>query len=180
MLTYVSSEPSWLAWLYLASGVRKQCRLISEATMTGSDKAKKLVTKSDKAFALLMYEKYINKWRKQEGNNEQSNEDERPAESMQEGKKVIWGKYTVQNSGTCKYGGWSHAGVERFNDLYNLVKEERICPQAAAMEKEFLDHCIEEANKEGGGRRSDEPTVIEGALHCTVHPLVELYSIHYY
>ena len=39
---------------------------------------------------------------------------------------------------------------------------------------------IEEANKEGGGRRSDEPTVIEGALHCTVHPFVELYSIHYY
>ena len=31
------------------------------------------------------------------------------------------------------------------------------------MEKEFLDHCIEEGNKKGGGRRSDEPTAIEGS-----------------
>jgi hypothetical protein len=29
------------------------------------------------------------------------------------GKKVIRGKFTVQNSGTCKYGGWSHAGMRR-------------------------------------------------------------------
>jgi hypothetical protein len=129
--------------------------------MTGSDKAK-LVTKRDEAFALLTYENYISTWRKQ-GNNEQSNEGERPAESVHGGKKVIRGKYTVQNSGTCKYGGWSHADMEHFNDLYNLDKEDRIRPQAAAMEKEFLDHCIEEANQKGGGRRSDEPTAIEGS-----------------
>ena len=37
---------------------------------------------------------------------------------MQGGKKVIWGKLTVQNSGTYKYGGWSHARMERFNGMY--------------------------------------------------------------
>ena len=31
------------------------------------------------------------------------------------------------------------------------------------MEKEFLDYCIEEGHKKGRGRRSDEPTAIEGS-----------------
>ena len=93
-------------------GVRKQCQLISEATMRDIDLAK-LVTKSDEVFALLMHENYINKWRRKQGNNEQSNKDEWPAESVQGGKKVIQGKFTILNtSGTCKYGWWSHAGME--------------------------------------------------------------------
>jgi hypothetical protein len=60
-----------------------------------------------------MYENK-DKWRNQ-GNAGQA------GQSVQSGKKVIQGKFTVQNSGTCKYGGWSHAGIKRFNELYNLV-----------------------------------------------------------
>ena len=73
-------------------------------------------------------------------------------------------EYTVQNSGTCKYGGWSHDGMKRFNDLYALVKEDRKSPQAPAMEKEFLDYCVREGNDtQAAGRRNDEPTAIEGS-----------------
>ena len=134
--------------------VQKQYQLISQAKMTGS--SDKLVTKSDEAFALLMYENYLDKWTTQ--GNEQA------GQSVQSGKKVIRGKFTVQNSGTCKYGGWSHAGMKRFNDLYDLVKEDRAFPQAAAVEKEFLDYCVEEGNnKKSGGRRNDESTAIEGS-----------------
>ena len=134
--------------------VQKKYQLISQATMTGS--SDKLATISDETFALLMYENYEDKWTKQ--GNEQA------GQSVQSGKKVIWGKFTVQNSGTCKYGGWSHAGMRRFNELYDLVVEDRACPQAAAVEKEFLDYCIKEGNKKKvGGRRSDEPTVVEGS-----------------
>ena len=116
----------------------------------------KLVTISDKAFALLMYENYKDKWTKQ-GN-------EQEGQSVPSGKKVIRGKFTVQNSGTCKYGGWSHAGMKRFNELYDLVVEDRACPQAAAVEKEFLDYCIKEGNKKKvGGRRSDEPIAVVGS-----------------
>ena len=81
--------------------------------MTGS--SDKLVTISDEAFALLMYENYEDKWTKQGS--------AQAGQSEQSGKKVIRGKYTVQNSGTCKYGGSSHAGMKRFNKLYNLVVE---------------------------------------------------------
>jgi hypothetical protein len=134
--------------------VQKQYQLISQVTMMGS--SDKLVTKSDEAFALLMYESYLDKWTTQ--GNEQA------GQSVQSGKKVIRGKFTVQNSGTCKYGRWSHAGMKRFNDLYNLVEEDRAFPQAAAVEKEFLDYCVEEGNnKKAGGRQNDESTAIEGS-----------------
>ncbi len=86
--------------------------------MTGS--SDKLVTISDKAFALQMYENYKDKLTKQ--GNEQA------GQSVPSGKKVIRGKFTVQNSGTCKYGGWSHAGMRRFTELYDLVVEDRACP----------------------------------------------------
>ena len=54
--------------------------------------------------------------------------------------KAVKGKYTVHNNGTTKYGGWSDKGMVRFNELYKLVKEDRKCPQAVAMEKEFLEY----------------------------------------
>ena len=92
-------------------------------------------------------------------------------QSVQCERKVIRGKYTVQNSGTCKYGGWSHDGMKRFNYLYALVKEDRKSPQAPAMEKEFLDYCIREGNDtKAGGRRNDEPTAIEGSASMLLQP----------
>ena len=61
---------------------------------------------------------------------------EKTGQSVQSGKKAIRGKFTIQNSGTCKYGGWSHAGMKRFNELYNLlVVEGKACLQAAAVER---------------------------------------------
>ncbi len=134
--------------------VQKKYQLISQATMAGS--SDKLVTISDETFALLMDENYEDKWTKQ--GNEQA------GQSVQSEKKVIRGEFTVQNSGTCKYGGWSHAGIKRFNELYNLVAEDRACPQATAVEKEFLDYCVKEGNKKKvGGRQSDERTAVEGS-----------------
>ena len=57
-----------------------------------------------------------------------------------------------------------------FNELYDLVVKDRACPQAAAIEKEFLDYCVEEGNiMNGGGRQSDEPTAIEGSASI-LHP----------
>ena len=132
----------------------KKYQLISQATMTGS--SDKLVTISDEAFALLMYENYFDKWTTQANAT--------AAGSVQRERKAIRGKYTVQNSGTCKYGGWSIDGMNRFNDLYALVKEDRKSPQAPAMEKEFLDYCVREGNNtKAGGRRNGEPTAIEGS-----------------
>ena len=123
--------------------------------MTGSSD-KLVVTISNEAFPLLMYENYFNKWTTQA--NAQA------GQSVQRKRKVIRGKYTVQNSGTCKYGGWSHDGMKRFNYLYALVKEDRKSPQAPAMEKEFLDYCVREGNDAMAGRQNNEPTAIEGSV----------------
>jgi hypothetical protein len=136
-------------------GKQKQHQLISKATLMGT--GEKLVTKSDEAFALLMYENYIGKWKKQgnikDNEDEQHEEDEDKDEQHEEGEetapyvpgkkktttKAVRGKYTVHNNGTTKYGGWSEKGTTCFNELYKLVKVDRKCPQAAAMEKEFLE-----------------------------------------
>ena len=47
--------------------------------------------------------------------------------------KAVKGKYTVHNNGTTKYGWRSDKGMVCFNELYKMVKEARICPQAVAM-----------------------------------------------
>jgi hypothetical protein len=97
---------------------------------------------------------------------------EQAGQSVQSGKKVIRGKVIVQNSGACKYGRWSHAGMKCFNELYDLVVEDRACPQADAVEKEFLDYCIKEYNK----RRQDAEEVmnrlpLKGQPACCNHAI---------
>ena len=151
-------------------GKQKEHELISKATLMGT--GEKLVTKSDEAFALLMYENYIGKWKKQgnikdnedeqheEDEDEQHEEDEETAQSVAGKKtsnnKAVRGKYTIHNNGTTKYGGWSEKGMARFNELYELVRVDRKCPQAAAMEKEFLERAIFEAcdSKRGSKARA--------------------------
>ena len=62
---------------------------------------------------------------------------------MQGKRKQPWqrGKYIGIKSGHCKYGGWSHAGMARFNELYKLVEADRASDVAEAMEKELLAFC---------------------------------------
>ena len=119
------------------------------------DSREKLVTKSDEAFTLLMYENYIGKWKKQgnikdnedkqhDGDKEREEGEETDQSVPRERKtptKAVKGKYTVHNNGTTKYGGWSDKGVlARFNQLYKLVKEDTKCPQAVAMGEKFLEY----------------------------------------
>ena len=126
------------------------------------DSREKIVTKSDEAFTLLMYENYIGKWKKQ--GNIKDNEDKRHEEDKdeqhdgdkerEEGEetaqsvpkerktptKAVKEKYTVHNNGTTKYGGWSDKGIAHFNELYKMVKEDRKCPQAVEMGNKFLEY----------------------------------------
>jgi hypothetical protein len=125
--------------------------VVSEAIEKGG--RAKMVTKSDEAFALLIFENYIDKWATSTPDG--SEHDERipgggePEVSVHGKRKQprLRGKYTHKKSGHCKYGGWSREGISRFNDLYNLVHEDRACPQAAAMERKLLAFCRDQ----GGG-----------------------------
>jgi hypothetical protein len=96
-------------------------------------------------------------------------EDDRVAESElpgEQGRKKQprhRGKYTSKKSGHCKYSGWSCEGMARFNELYKLVREDRACPQATAMEKELLAYC---KAKYGGGIGGAEGGQDEGTANA--------------
>ncbi len=73
-------------------------------------------------------------------------------------------KSTLKKSGHCKYGGWSRDGTARFNELYNLVAEDRLCPQAEAIETELLAFCRKEMGagglQEGGGKEGGAAAMV--------------------
>ena len=63
--------------------------------------------------------------------------------------KRVAAKYTTKRRGTtCKYGGWSMEGMARFNDLYEMVKEDRASQKAKEMEESFRMHCRRLAGKQ--------------------------------
>jgi hypothetical protein len=152
----------------------KATMLVSEA----ADERGKLVTKSDEAFALLLIDNYIDKWK-----DALTEEVEARTDKVTEGdqsnnnkkSKRLTGKYTAITSGHCKYGGWSRDGTARFNELYNLVQEDRASAKSEEMECELLALCrrshvgaITDGNAEqeqGGGNASDgiEAAPVEAA-----------------
>ena len=87
-----------------------------------------------------------------------------PGETKIPLKAVTRGKYTIHNNGTTKYGGWSDKGMARFKELYKLVKEDRKCPQAAAMEKEFLEYAIFYAHNSKQRRKANNAGTAIGEL----------------
>ena len=84
--------------------------------------------------------------------NEEITEAEGEAEGGKNKKGKITrlpGKYTKKKAGACKYSGWSHAGMTQFNELHEMVKEDRACPQSEAMECELLAFCRKQAGVVG-------------------------------
>jgi hypothetical protein len=73
-------------------GKQKEHQLISKATLIGTDE--KIVTKSDEAFALLMYKNY-GKWKKQD--NIEDDEDEQHEDDEDEDKQNEEDDETVQS-----------------------------------------------------------------------------------
>jgi hypothetical protein len=121
------------------------CFLIS--ALTNNAIPGKIVTISDEAFALLLYENYISKWieiaaenRNEEEGTPEVGRDQRNKKKAEQRRR---GKYTgaEAKTGQCKFGGWSQKGMKRFNTLYALVKEDRASPQAAEMERKLLEFC---------------------------------------
>ncbi len=82
-----------------------------------------IVTKSDEAFALLLMDYYLEKWKMILGGEEHSADAEtvnntnmtgEAEDNKRQGKKTttkLPGKYTEKKIGHCKYGGWSCAGM---------------------------------------------------------------------
>jgi hypothetical protein len=159
-------------------GVQKSKQLVSQAS-SSAKKHGKLVTISDEAFALLLYDNYVEKWLKAFQREEQQRLETLASPQPGSGgrrkssKEREKGKYTAQRTGHCKYGGWSREGMARYNEFYHLVKADRACKQAVDMERELLTHCIalkrRGANGEGsqdssGGEQAED--VLEPVEAC--------------
>ena len=136
----------------------KKTTLVSKA---GDGRGGKLVTKSDEAFGLLLIDNYMEKWvtvlaeEEKARANEVANNHDVDNTARQVGtngnrqkKKAaakIPGRYTAKKNGHCKYGGWSRDGTARFNELYNLVQDDRASAQSEQMERELMAFCRAQA-----------------------------------
>ena len=121
--TFIDSASGKRSW-----GKQKYKQWVSTESEQGGQS--KLVTKSDEAFAFLVFENYIDKWKTtavaapapEGGGAEQARQSTK--------KNKQRGKFTGK-----KYGGWCHEGTTHFNELYKMVGEDRASSQAADLEK---------------------------------------------
>ena len=99
-------------------GAKKVVELVSKAKDNDGGRNNVVVTKSDEAFALLIFGNYEQKWKSQ-----------RETLANNGNLQRMKGKYTGRASGHCKYGGWNAKGIRRFNELRKLVEEDRASPE---------------------------------------------------
>ena len=126
---------------FIHDGRRQHCSfsfIVSEARHSDNSK---IVTTSDKAFALLLIDNYLEKWKTAAAaGTGLDGEDEADDGQKKATKKTRRqpGKYTEKKQGTRKYGGWSDDGIRQFNSLRMMIKDNRTCPQSKDMEHELL------------------------------------------
>ena len=131
----------------------KTKQLISEAR---DPSGSKIVSVSDEAFALLLIDNYLEKWKTRAGEEVAARIDSvagGAAAITAEGKEITRrkqtktaGKYTAKAQGQCKWGGWSPEGIKQFNFLRKLVKADREADkncddEPKRMEKLLMDFC---------------------------------------
>ena len=80
-------------------GKQKERQLISNATLIGT--REKIVTKSDEAFALLLYENYVDKWKTQ-GNIEDDKDEQQYEDCEEEDDKKEDDDDSVHSAGSQK------------------------------------------------------------------------------
>ena len=130
----------------------KTKQLVSEARDTSGSK---VVSVSDEAFALLLIDNYLEKWKIRAAEEDAENIElvgdgaaaiSTEGENARRKQTKTPGKYTGKAKGQCKWGGWSSEGIKQFNFLRKLVKTDREADKncedkAKRMEKLLLDFC---------------------------------------
>jgi hypothetical protein len=135
--TFLDCVSGARAW----GGQRKYVEEVSKAEIKGVGEKIKLVTVSDEAFGLLLYENYVDKWIHKYHDERRTLQPSMlisTAEKKKRGATKIRGKYTKGSMGNCEFGGWSERGMRRFNELCQTVAEDRQDPKAQTMEGYLL------------------------------------------
>ena len=134
--TFLDCVSGARAW----GGQRKYVEEVLKAEIKGVGGKIKLVTVSDEAFGLLLYENYVDKWIQKYHHERRTLLPSMlsTAEKKKLGATKMRGKYTTGSVGNCEFGGWSEKGMRRFNELCDTVAEDRNDPKAQIMEGYLL------------------------------------------
>jgi hypothetical protein len=57
--------------------------------------------------------------------------------------------------------------MSRFNELFNLVQEDRACPKAEAMEKDLLSYCRSQAGVVNRGAAQGDNTAVSAGMDAS-------------
>ena len=124
--------------------VNKRC-FAGPSTCTFANHHTKLhIPPSTEAFIVLAWDCYRAKWIAQKEFQDANPGKELPKPRHLNGKlenpadSKYLGKYTNIDSGSTIMGGWSHAGMLKFDTLTKQVKAARLTPECAALEAEAL------------------------------------------
>ena len=90
-----------------------------------------LVSVSDEGFTRFFYENYLERWKCEYSINRYKMEEV-------DRERLPDPKYTLSRSGNVAYGGWSEAGLQRFNELCFQVQQDREKDKDGAVEKILL------------------------------------------
>ena len=138
-----------------AWGTRKKYRAtISDAT--SNDTGAAVVTVSDEDFALLLYDAYIDKWIMR------YHQDRRGEPRS----KRIVGKYTQTNGASTEYGGWGEEGIRRFNQLCEMIQDDRNSRNARDAEEWLMNSLRVQAG--GGAEMAAEKVLDHAALQLSL------------
>ena len=115
------------------------------------------VTIGDEALAILIFENNFDTWKDMAKNNITKN-------SEVARKYTNGGSSKGDTASSRRYQGWSSEGIKRFNELFDLVKEDRQAPHAKLFEESFRQYC------ENGGANGKKKK-----MACT--PLYEVVEV---
>ena len=92
-----------------------------------TDNVSSWLTASTEAFTLLLVENYHD-WARSTALRKKQQEEqlEQQEESSEQEAAVVPPKYTFAGKGAGRNMGWSHEGIKRYNELFKLVKEDRL------------------------------------------------------
>ena len=121
----------WFAFRFLecVAGVNAWKKQKTKVTVSAFDPNTKCpyVSVSDEAFALLLLENYLVKWKYRWQCHQDNKQYQRQP-----------GRYTSSNAGHVEFGGWTNKGIMRFNELVQIVKTDRNGQHAPKLEQKLL------------------------------------------
>jgi len=109
-----------------------------------------LATPSDKAFTLLLLENTWDQWSTRDLTEYKDERKYNAVTGEWDKRKPVYGKWTRGAGGERRYGGWTEDGVNRFNELCVLVKQNRA--DHRAVEVAYMHRCNERAQGRGVAR----------------------------